>query len=165
MLTFTLEHEIDCSVERFWELFFDPDFTRDMIEQGLGFASCDVGELTDKGKERHRPMQVVPKLELPKAVAKVLGPKLGYTEKGVYYVEQERWHYDLRMSVLTDRIGLSGDVTVKAKGDDKCVRISKHEVQIKIFGVGSMAERAAESNMRDGWGKSADWMNKQLAKS
>ncbi len=41
----------------------------------------------------------------------------------------------------------------------------KHAVQIKIFGIGSLAERAAEKNMRDGWGKSAVWMNDWLAKN
>ncbi len=163
MLNFTLEHEIDCSAERFWALFFDADFTQKMICEGLGFGRCDVGETVDKGDLRMRPMQVTPKLDLPAAVAKVLGPKLGYTETGTYNVPKERWHYELKMSVLSDRISIFGDVTVKPLGDDKCIRVSEHGVKIKIFGVGSMAERAAEANMRDGWGKSALWMNRWLA--
>ena len=165
MLKFTLEHEINCSEERFWELFFDADFTRDMIVEGLGFARCDVGETTETngGATKKRPMQVIPKLELPAAVAKVLGPKLGYAEEGTFDVPKERWHYKLNLSVLTERIGLSGDVFVKPIDETKCIRVSEHEVQIKIFGIGSIAERAAEKNMRDGWGKSAAWMNKQLA--
>ena len=165
MLNFTLEHEIACGVERFWKLFFDADFTRDMIVDGLGFARCDVGPTEDHGETRTRPMQVVPKLDLPAAVAKVLGPKLGYSEAGTYHVAKERWNYKLRMSVLSERIGLSGDVWVKPIDEERCIRVSEHTVQIKIFGIGSMAERAAEKNMRDGWGKSAKWMNDWLAKN
>lgn len=164
MLNFTLEHEIDCSEERFWELFLEPDFTRDMIVEGLGFASCEVGPLTDAGDTQKRPMQVVPKLVLPAAVAKILGPRLGYSEAGVWYPKDQRWRYDLRLSVLTDRISLGGGVTTKPLGDDKCVRVSSHEVTIKIFGIGSLAEGAAKTNMVDGWDKSAVWMNRWLAK-
>jgi hypothetical protein len=165
VLNFTLEHEIDCSEQRFWELFLDPKFTRDMIVDGLGFAACEVGPLTEAGDTQKRPMQVTPKLVLPAAVAKILGPKLGYSEAGVWHPKEQRWRYDLRLSVLSDRILLGGNVTTQPRGDDKCVRISKHEVQIKIFGIGSLAERAAETNMVDGWDKSAVWMNRQLAAS
>ena len=96
-------------------------------------------------------------------MAKVLGPKLGYTEAGVFHTDEKRWRYDLKLSVLSDRIKIGGDVTTRALGDDKCVRVSTHEVGIKIFGVGSMAERAARSNMEDGWGKSAVWTNRWIA--
>lgn len=163
MLNFTLEHEIDCSEERFWELFLDPDFTRDMIVEGLDFARCEVGPLTDSGDTKLRPMQVTPKLVLPAAVAKVLGPKLGYTEAGVWHPKEQRWRYDLKLSVLSDRIAIGGDVTTKPLGDNRCLRISTHAVNIKVFGIGSIAERAARSNMEDGWGKSAVWMNRRLA--
>lgn len=163
MLNFTLEHEIDCSEDRFWELFLDPDFTRDMIVQGLDFARCDVGPLTDVGTTKTRPMTVTPKLELPAAVAKILGPRLAYDEAGVFHTDARRWRYDLHLSVLADRIEIGGDVTTKPAGEHKCVRISTHQVNIKVFGVGSMAERAARSNMEDGWNKSAVWMNRRLA--
>ncbi|MCR9160430.1 MAG: DUF2505 family protein [Nannocystaceae bacterium] len=163
MLKFTLEHEIDCSEDRFWELFLDPDFTRDMIVEGLDFARCDVGPLKDEGKVQTRPMTVTPKLELPAAVAKVLGPKLAYKEAGVFHPNAQKWRYDLELSVLADRINIGGDVTTRPAGENKCVRISAHEVNIKIFGVGSMAERAARANMEDGWNKSAVWMNRRLA--
>lgn len=164
MLNFTLEHEIDCSEDRFWELFLDPEFTRDMIVQGLDFARCDVGPLEDApGNTQRRPMTVTPKLELPTAVAKVLGPRLAYNEAGLFHVDERRWRYDLELSVLSDRIKIGGDVTTKPAGENKCIRISTHQVNIKIFGVGSLAERAARSNMEDGWGKSAVWMNRRLA--
>ncbi|MBV1857451.1 MAG: DUF2505 domain-containing protein [Nannocystaceae bacterium] len=163
MLKFTLEHEINCSEVRFWELFLEPDFTRDMIVDGLGFASCEVGALTDSGDTQLRPMQVVPKLVLPAAVAKILGPRLGYSEAGVWHPKEQWWRYDLRLSVLTERISIGGKVTTKPLGEDKCVRVSSHEVNIKIFGIGSLAERAAETNMVDGWNKSAVWMNRWLA--
>ncbi len=161
-MEFTYEHEIECSEERFWALFLDPEFTRDMIVQGLGFASCEVGAIEGTGDVQKRPMKVTPKLVLPGAVAKVLGDKLAYTEAGLWHPKEQRWRYDLRLSVLSERIKIGGDVTTKALGEHRCLRISTHTVEIKIFGIGSLAERAAATNMQDGWDKSAVWTNRWL---
>jgi hypothetical protein len=159
VLEFTVKHEIACSTERFWTLFFDPDFTKEMIVGGLGFASCDIDDVRQVGNERHRQMRVIPKLDIPAAVAKLLGPKLGYTEHGVFYEETKVWDHRLELSVLSDRIRMGGKVRAESAGDDKCTRIADLWCEAKILGLGKMIEKAAEKNMRDGWGRSADWMN------
>jgi hypothetical protein len=165
VLEFTVIHELDCSPERFWETFFDPEFTREMIVGGLGFASCEVDPPKGGGSEpgqRKRTMRVVPKLDLPAAVAKLLGPKLGYTEVGTYDETTEVWTYTMRLSVLSDRIRLGGRLRVEPLGD-RCRRVSELWAEAKILGLGGLVERAAEKNMREGWGKSALWMNTWLA--
>ena len=163
MLEFTLRHEIDCSRERFWELFFDDDFTRDMIVGGLDFASCDIDPIRESGDRRTRTMRVIPKLDVPAAVAKLLGPKLGYTEEGTFFGGKELWTYTLRLSVLSERIRLGGKLKIEPIDDTKCRRISDLWCEVKILGLGKMVEKAAEKNMRDGWNKSAAWMNRWLA--
>lgn len=158
MLEFTLHHPLRCSVDRFWTLFFDPAFTREMIVDGLGFASCDIDPIRDEGAIRRRDMRVTPKLDLPAAVAKLLGPRLGYTEHGRYTVATQSWSYDLILSVLSERIRMGGTVTVDGEGD-RCTRHSKLWVEVRILGLGGLVERAAEKNMRDGWNKAAEWVN------
>ena len=167
MLKFTIEHELDCSPDGHWELFFDPEWTESLIVGGLGFESCDVKPFVDEGDERSRQMRVIPKLDVPAAVAKLLGPRLGYTEKGVFHLPTKRWKYDLVLSVLAERIRLGGELTTKAIDGkpDKCTRVSELWVDCRIFGIGGMVERAAEKNMRDGWNKSADWINDWIAKN
>jgi hypothetical protein len=164
VLEFTITHDIACSVDRFWELFFDPAFTQEMIVGGLGFASCDIDEVRVVGSERHRQMRVIPKLDIPAPVAKLLGPKLGYTEHGVFDEETRVWDHHLQLSVLSDRIRMGGKVRAERAGDDRCRRIADLWCEAKIFGLGKMVEKAAEKNMRDGWGRSATWMNDWLAK-
>ena len=160
MLEFTLRHEIDCTAERFWELFFDDDFTRSMIVGGLGFARCDIDPVQERGDKRMRTMRVTPKLDVPAAVAKLLGPALMYTEEGTWLVSKQLWTYTLRLSVLSDRIRMGGKLRLEpAKSEGKCLRVSELWCEVKLLGVGGMVEKAAEKNMRDGWNKSASWMN------
>lgn len=164
VLEFTLRHVIDCPPERFWELFLDADWTRELFEDGLSFH-CELDPVEESGGTKRRVMRVVPKVDLPKAVAKLFGDKLGYTEHARLDVAKGVWAYELTLNVLSDKIRLGGEMTVEPKGDDRLDRISKMWVEAKIFGVGGLVEKAAEKNMRKGWNDSADWINRWLAKN
>jgi hypothetical protein len=163
VIEFTLRHPLDCTPARHWQLFFDPEWTRTLIVDGLGFFSCDVRPVVQEGTVRRREMAVTPKLDIPAAVAKVLGPKLGYTEKGAYEETKEQWTYKMVLNVLTEKILIGGEVTIEPLGDDRCTRVSKMWVEVKVFGIGGLIEKAAEKNMRDGWDRSAQWINGWLA--
>ncbi|MEM9455721.1 MAG: DUF2505 domain-containing protein [Myxococcota bacterium] len=163
MIEFTLRHPLDCTPARHWELFFDPEWTRSLIIDGLGFSTCEVKPVRQDGTTRHRDMTVTPKLDLPAAVVKLVGNKLGYTEKGRYDETTQAWTYQLTLNVLTDKIRMGGEVTLEPLGSDRSTRVSKMWVEAKLFGVGGMVEKAAEKNMRDGWSRSAAWINRWLA--
>jgi len=164
VIEFTLRHPLDCTPARHWQLFFDPEWTRTLIVDGLGFFSCDIDPVRQEGTLRRREMRVTPKLDIPAPVAKILGPKLGYTEKGSYDETKQQWTYKMVLNVLTERILIGGEVSIEPLGADRCTRISKMWVEVKMLGVGGMIEKAAEKNMRDGWDRSAKWINDWLAK-
>ncbi|MCX4243311.1 DUF2505 family protein [Paraliomyxa miuraensis] len=163
MTEFTLRHPLDCTPKRHWELFFDPEWTRTLIIEGLGFFTCDVHPVRQETGKRHRDMEVTPKLDVPAAVAKIIGPKLGYTERATFDEATEAWTYRHILNVLTEKVLMGGVVTIEPVGDDRCVRVAKMSVEVKIFGVGGLVEKAAEKNMRDGWDRSAQWINRWLA--
>lgn len=162
VLELTVAHELDCTPSRFWDLFFDPEFTREMIVDGLGFARCDIDPIQQDGKVKRRHMFVEPKVDLPGPVAKLLGPKLGYDEQGNYDEETGLWTFEYRLSVLSERIKMGGKLRVEPVGDDRCKRIADLWIEARILGVGKMVEKAGEKNMRDGWNRSAQWMNGYL---
>ncbi len=164
MIEFTLRHPLNCTPARHWALFFDPEWTRTLIIDGLGFSSCEVQPVKQEGTMRSREMAVTPKLVLPAAVLKLLGDKLGYTERATFDETKELWKYQMVLNVLADKIRIGGEVTIEPLGADRCTRVSKMWVEVKIFGIGGMVEKAAEKNMRDGWSRSADWINGWLAK-
>lgn len=162
MIELTLRHELRCTPDRHWELFFDPDWTRELILGGLGFSKCEVGELDKAGDITTRQMRVEPKIDVPGPVARLLGPRLGYTEKGRFEETARKWTYQLVLSVLADKIRLGGEVTVEPQGDDRCTRVSNLWMEARIPLIGKLVEKAAEKNMRKGWDDSAAWINRWL---
>ena len=164
MIKVTLVHDLRCSKERFWKLFFDPDFTREMILDGLDFATCEIEPIKASNGIRRRAMEVKPKLDLPAAVKKLLGPKLGYREEATFDEATEEWRYTIHLNMLGDRIKLGGKMTIEEGTAQRCRRHSDLWVEARIFGLGGVVEKAAEKNMRDGWNKSATWINGWLAK-
>ncbi|MBX7083970.1 MAG: DUF2505 domain-containing protein [Nannocystaceae bacterium] len=158
MIEFTLLHDFDVTPAQFWALYLDPAFTRTLLLEGLGFGTAEIEPVVDRDGKRSRSMRVQPKLELPAAVAKVLGPKLGYTETGRLDVARSEWSYEIAMSVLTERIRLGGRMKVEPLGERRCHRTSVLWVEVRILGVGGLIEKAAEKNMRDGWEKAAVWV-------
>ncbi|MBC8074370.1 MAG: DUF2505 domain-containing protein [Deltaproteobacteria bacterium] len=158
LLEFSLDHAMRCSPERFWTLYLDPDFTRSLILDGLGFGACEIERVVDRDSVRTRSMRVTPKLDLPAVVAKLLGPRMGYTEHARLDTKTMSWSYEIVLSVLSDRIRMGGKMHLVPDGEH-CRRISKLWCEIRIFGVGGLVEKAAEKNMRDGWNRAAVWMN------
>jgi len=163
VLEFTLNQGFDCSTERYWALYFDPEWTRTMLLDGLGFATCDIDPIVEEAGKKRRSMRVTPELDLPAAVAKVLGPRLGYTENGRLDVATGEWSYEIVLSVMSDRIRMGGRFTVEPDGPDRCLRRSILRCEVRIFGIGGLVERAAEKNMRDGWERAAGWMRQWMA--
>lgn len=163
MLEFTLNHPLLCSVDRFWAVFLNTAFTHEMLT-GLGFARVDVGELrAHTGRsEKKRSMRAVPKLDLPKVVARALGEAFAYVEEGSFDERSRRWTYHSRLSVLSDQFRVGGRIWVEPTKSGRCRRISEVWIEAKIFGIGGLIERAAENSVRDGFRRSALWLNRWI---
>jgi hypothetical protein len=159
-----MEHEIHCPPERMWELFFSTDFNVEMYEQGLGFPSCKVPELTDDGEVLHRRMVCTPKVDLPAVVAKIVGDKVGYEEIGDWVRSAGEWRWTLVLAAFGDKVRIVGVMRLVPHGQDHCLRKVEFEVDAKVFGVGKIVENTATKNVRDGWDASAKWINGYLAR-
>jgi hypothetical protein len=73
------------------------------------------------------------------------------------------WRWKMTPSTLADKLFTSGLVRIETLGSDKVRRIADMNVEAKIFGVGGLIEGTAEKQMREGWDKSAAFMNKWIA--
>ena len=160
----TLAHEINCPPARMWELFFSNEFNIEMYEGGLGFPSCTIPELRDDGKILHRRMVMVPKLEMPKPVAKIVGDRVGYEEIGDWVRSANEWRWQLILAAFGDKVHIEGVMRLEPHGEDHCMRKVQFEVDAKIFGVGKIIENTATQNVIDGWNASAKWINGYLAR-
>jgi hypothetical protein len=164
MATFTMTHELDCDCARFWELFFDREFSAKMFE-ALGFPKWEIVEQRDEEHEIFRVVRATPKLEAPGPVAKLLGPGFSYTEEGRFDRTEKVFRFAIKPSVLEGKLRNEGTVRceeLRPGPDGKCRRIVDVVVEAKVFGVGGMLESTTEKSFRKGWGEGADFINRWL---
>lgn len=172
MTTFQMRHEIDCTAEKFWELFFNNDIQKSIFKE-LEFPKWDVIDFKDGEKEIVRIVKAIPKLEIPGPVAKMLGPGFGYTEEGRFDKASKTYKFLVKPTQLADKLKNEGTVRVEAApsapasqgGGDRCLRIVDVVVEAKVFGIGGMIEKMTEKGTRDGWEKSAVFFNDYVKKN
>jgi hypothetical protein len=162
MPTFTLNHEIRCNTERFWQLFFDREFNDKLYKEALEFPEYSILEQRDTDTEIIRKVAGQPKMNMPGPVAKVLGSGFKYVEEGSFDKAKRIWRWKMTPSTLAEKMRNEGSVRVEALGDDRVRRVAEIVVEAKIFGIGGMIESSAEKQLREGWEKSAVFMNKWI---
>jgi Protein of unknown function (DUF2505) len=156
---FTITHEIQCNAETFWKTFFDKDFNVKLYKEVLGFPEFNIVEQREMESGLVRKISGVPKMELPGPIAKLLGSGFRYTEDGTFDKTKGLWRWKLTPSTLADKTRNEGSMRIEPIGDAKVRRIADLEIEAKIFGVGGLMESTFEKQLREGWDKSAVYMN------
>lgn len=163
MRKFMLAHQINCSADHFWRYFFDKEFNTSLFLKELGFPEFEILEQTEDGGAVRRRVKGRPKMNVPAAVQKLLGDRFAYEEDGKFDPQTKVWSWKMKPSTLADKLRTEGTVRVEPAGDGKCRRLAEITAEAKVFGVGGLLEKTTEEQMRDGWGKSAAYMNKWIA--
>ena len=160
---FTVTHEINCNVDTFWKTFLDREFNTQLYTQALGFPEWTILDQSEDDTRAARKVTALPKMEATMSVQKLLGSNFRYTEEGSMTKPERVWRWKMTPSTLVDKLLTSGVVRAEPIGDGKTRRIAEMVVEAKIFGVGGLIESSAEKQLREGWDKSAAFMNKYLA--
>ena len=164
MPTFKVTHEINCNIETFWKIFFDKEFNEKLYREGLGFPEFSVVEQKDTETQITRKCAGKPKLNMPGPVMKLLGDGFRYTEEGTFDKATKVWRWKMKPSTMADKLRQEGTLKVEALGDNKVRRTAELINEAKVFGIGGMLEGSAEKSLREGWDKSAVYMNEWIAK-
>lgn len=165
MPSFTMTHEFDCDLDRFWKIFFDEAVTKATYAH-LGFPKWELVDTKDTDKEIVRKVKAVPKLDLPGPVAKVLGDGFGYSEEGRFDKEKKEYKFVITPTTLADKLKNEGKVRAEAiDGGKRTKRIVDVTIEAKVFGVGGMIEKATEKGTRDGWTEGAKFLNDWIKKN
>ena len=160
---FTVTHEINCNEEKFWKVFFDKDFNLKLYKEGLGFPAFNIVDQRDTDAELVRKVTGTPKMDVPGPVAKVMGSNFSYTEEGKFNKATKVWQWKLIPSTMADKLRNEGVLKITPIGDAKVRRVAEITLEAKVFGIGGLIESSSEKQLRDGWDKSAVFMNKWLA--
>lgn len=159
---FTVTHEINCNIETFWKVFFDKDFNMKLYKEQLGFPEFTIVDQKETDTTIVRKVTGTPKMEVPGPVAKLLGSNFRYTEEGTYDKGRQVWTWKMIPSALADKLRNDGTLRVTAIGDSKVRRIADIVIEAKVFGVGGLIESSSEKQLREGWDKSAVYMNQWI---
>jgi hypothetical protein len=156
--------QLPCSPETFWRVFLDEAYVRSLYFDGLGFKGFEVLEL----RESSRKLRIVPKLNLPNALAKLIGDAFAYEEHGVLDRAKNEWTWQMVHtggSVGSKLVSTRGAVRVSANGDGACRRDDELFVEGKLFGLGGLIESSAEKEARSAWSKELPFLTKWLERA
>jgi hypothetical protein len=97
-------------------------------------------------------------------VAKLLGSNFRYVEEGTFDKGQKLWRWKMIPSTLADKLRQEGTLRVEAAGPGRVLRIAELVNEAKVFPISGLIESSAEKQLREGWDRSAKFMNDYLAK-
>jgi hypothetical protein len=160
MAKFTMNHDLDCDVDKFWQLFLFEEGFNDKLFKELEFPEWKLLEQKEEGNIIHRVVKAVPKMDAPGPVAKLLGDKFGYTERGKYDKTTKIYTFVIETSAMKEKLKNEGKVVCEPRGEGKSRRVVDILAEAKVFGVGGMIESSFEKSYRSGWGKSAEFINR-----
>ena len=160
---FTVTHEIACDVDTFWKTFFDPAYNEKQFLEALQFPAFKITDQKENDREIIRTVAAQPKMNVPGAIAKLMGPNFRYVEEGRFDKATKVWSWKLIPSVLADKVRQEGKLRVEPLGENRVRRVADLTIEAKIFGLGGLIESSTEKQLRDGWDESARFTNKYLA--
>ena len=159
MSTFTMRHELDCSPEHFWKLFFEPEFNEQLFK-ALEFPTWKLLETKETDTQIIRTVKATPKMDAPAAVVKLLGSSFGYDEVTTFDKASKTTTFVIKTNVMTDKLKNEGTVACEPRGEGKSTRVVTIVAEAKVFGLGGMIESSFEKSFRTGWQNSANFINK-----
>lgn len=156
-MRFLMRHRFPTTVASYWDtVFFDAEFNRQLYKEALQFPGYEVLAITgEPGGARTRKIRTTPKAEIPTALKGLLGGGLVYEEDGAF--DPKTGHYKLRIvpNVVPDKVSIEGDFWLEARGEKEVERFCQIDLQVKVFGIGGIAEGFIERTVRESYEKAA----------
>ncbi len=156
MKTVTSTSVLPCSVETFWKVFLDERYTRALYLDELGFSQFSVVEHTGDARK----IRVVPKVNLPAVLQKLIAEGFAYEEHGTLDRARNEWTW--RMVPQKEIVATRGRVRIEPAGEGQCRRHDEVVIEGKIFGVGGLIESTAEKEVRSSSAKELVFLKRWL---
>jgi hypothetical protein len=156
MKNVTVTTVLPCSAATFWKVFLDEGYTRAFYLDELQFKELTFLELT----ESSRKVRVVPKLNLPAVLQKLIGDSFAYEEHGTLDRARNEWTW--RMIPRKEIVATRGKVRIEPVGDAQCRRHNEVTIEGKIFGVGGLIESTAEKEVHSSAAKEQAFFTRWL---
>jgi hypothetical protein len=103
MTHFAFTHEFATDIDRYWSVFFDDAFNRELTAR-LDVASCTVLRRDEDDATIRFELKVMPRRELPFLVKKLVGGDLGYVERSIYYKGKNYLDVTIEPTLFKERV-------------------------------------------------------------
>ncbi|MCC6807509.1 MAG: DUF2505 family protein [Deltaproteobacteria bacterium] len=165
MKTCTSSVVLPCSPERFWQIYLDDAFLRALYLDALQYKAFSIIEGGTESKKLH----IVPKLNLPGPIAKLMGDSFAYEQHGRLDRAKSLWTWQMLPPAAhaskKQLVSTHGSIRIEAAGDGRCRRHDEVVIDAKVFGLGGMIEAAAEKETLAAQAKEVALIEQWAAKS
>ena len=159
----TISHEFAVDAETFWaRCFLDESFNRALYVESLRFPVYEVLEAREEGPLVHRKVRVAPKADAPAAVEKMLGGAFSYIEQGALDRAANAYRFKILPSTMQDKIRAEGVFRLEKTGPKLVRRVVELTIEVKVFGIGGLAEGFVSRAMQDTYGRAAEFTARYL---
>jgi hypothetical protein len=164
MVKTTIQHDFDCSEPAFWQVsYFDDEFNRRLYLETLKFPVWRVLEQNVTETSMRRRIEIQPLVEnLPLAVKKVVGDRLGYTEEGQLDRKANRYSFRIIPAASAEKSDISGEIWTEALGPSKVRRFVQFGAEVKIIIVGKLIEQRTIDDTRATYERIAEFLRSYL---
>ncbi len=167
MKTSTTSAVLSCTPDTFWAVFLDPRYLEELYLGELGYGALAVIET---GKDL-RKVRVVPKMNLPGPVAKLIGDSFAYEEHGSLARSTNQWTWrmvqpanlDSKRKPRKDVVTMHGAIRVEPMADGHCRRIDDFTIEARIFGLSGLIESTIEKELRSARAKEYAFVTRWIA--
>lgn len=160
----TMRHEIDTDEDTYWaKCVFDPAFNQKLYIDALKFPQWKLLDSKEDDAKIYRKVQVDPPTgDMPAAVKKVIGDRLSYVEEGTWDRKTKRYSFKVTPSTLAEKTKVSGEMWTEKLGEKKIARITKMNVEVKVFMVGGLVEDRIIADLRSSYDKGTTFTNRYI---
>jgi hypothetical protein len=169
MAEVTVRHELDCSIDDYWnKCVFDDDFNQALYVGRLNFRSFVSLESQDLPDRRTKKARMEPPLNsVPVSVKKAIGDRLAYSEDGA--LDKATGHYKCAItpSSFADRTKVEAELWCEPSptGDaNRCIRFARVKVDVKVFVIGGMVEEKIMHDLRSSYDAEAAFVREWVTK-
>lgn len=152
----------ETDLQHFEATYFSETFNA-AIAREIGLKQRSLLEETrDEKGHVHRRVRMIPAIELPGPIRKLVGDKeISYDEVSVFDPAAHSVQYHIE-SAAQDRVSVGGHIRFIEAPGGGVRRVIDGEIQVKVFGLGSVIERFIEAETQKGYARISDFMQRWL---
>ena len=141
-----MEHIFDVPVDKFDELWNDPEVIENVVKRLPNVKARKVEEQENKGSYIYRKVLYEGEAEIPSAVKKIISPDmLKWHEITKYYPDKKEYEFEMIPVFMGDKIRFKGRIKLLPDGS-RTKRVIEGELTVKM---NPLTRKVVEKYMKD----------------